>query len=151
MISEFLEKHGYILTATVLWPIITGFLNYLLHQKSPEEWVSWSERNPRLAVINKILRASGFDPVKFLEALKQFIEIYNKTSEPKKIEDLKIPNLTHTDNLGDTQQEKEASDIHTSFTVDLPEVKPNKPITKKSKAIKSVKKKKSSSKVKNKA
>jgi len=80
---SFLDKHGYFLTASIVWPVFSGIINYFFHKKSPEAWVAWSEKNPKLSVVNKILRAAGFDPVKFLEAMKQFIELYAKQIEKK--------------------------------------------------------------------
>jgi hypothetical protein len=54
-----------------LWPMVTGLLNVLFRMKSPEQWVEFAEKQPRLAGVVRLIRAAGFDPVKSMESLKQ--------------------------------------------------------------------------------
>jgi hypothetical protein len=56
-----------------IWPAITGLLNIILRTRTPEEWVERCEKQPRLAAFTRFLRASGWDPVKMVAAISEFV------------------------------------------------------------------------------
>lgn len=55
---------------SLVWGVLSGALNVLFWFKSPEEWVSFAERNPRSAAVIRLLRGWGFDPMKGLVAIR---------------------------------------------------------------------------------
>lgn len=61
------------LWAVFIWPAITGLLNIILRARTPEEWVRRCEERPRLAAFTRFLRASGWDPVKMVAAISEFV------------------------------------------------------------------------------
>ena len=56
-----------------IWPALSGLLNIILRTRTPEEWVERCERSPRLAAFTRLLRATGLDPVKMVQAIGQFV------------------------------------------------------------------------------
>lgn len=54
---------------TLAWPAFTAVANVILRTRTPEEWVERCERSPRLAALTRLLRATGLDPVKMVQAL----------------------------------------------------------------------------------
>jgi len=57
-----------------IWPAITGVLNIILRTRSPEAWVELNDRSPRRAAFTRLLRATGFDPVKMVAAVAEFVQ-----------------------------------------------------------------------------
>ena len=55
--------------AVFVWPVVSATLNVILRTRTPEEWVERCERFPRLAAVTRLLRATGLDPVKMVQAL----------------------------------------------------------------------------------
>ena len=51
------------------WPAFTAVVNVVLRTRTPEEWVARCEESPRLAAFTRLLRATGLDPVKMVQAL----------------------------------------------------------------------------------
>lgn len=56
----------------IIWPSLTAVLNIVLRTRTPEEWVERCERSPRLAAFTRLLRSTGLDPVKAVQALGEF-------------------------------------------------------------------------------
>lgn len=80
-------KDLYVLFA---WMFATAVINALLRTKTPEQWESLAESNPRYAAFARMLRSVGVDPVKLLQSLVDFIRGQSQkrlgsiaTSEPK--------------------------------------------------------------------
>lgn len=51
------------------WPAFTAVVNVVLRTRTPEAWVARCEASPRLAALTRLLRATGLDPVKMVQAL----------------------------------------------------------------------------------
>jgi hypothetical protein len=58
--------------AFLVWPLITAAINYALKRKSPEEWEKWAMARPLAAFCIDVLRASGVEPFKILQAFQRF-------------------------------------------------------------------------------
>jgi hypothetical protein len=61
------------LWAVFIWPAITGIFNVLFRTRTPEEWVERGEKYPRFAAVTRLIRAIGWDPVKMVQAIGQFV------------------------------------------------------------------------------
>ena len=55
--------------SAIAWPVLTAALNVILRTRTPEQWVERCEKYPRLAALTRLLRATGLDPVKMVQAL----------------------------------------------------------------------------------
>ncbi len=55
---------------SVIWAGTSGILNIFFWFKSPEEWISFAEKNPRAAAFMRLVRGWGFDPIKGLYAIR---------------------------------------------------------------------------------
>ena len=73
LINDLWEKHGVFFLVAV-WPVATAILNIVLRKKTAEEWVAFAEKYPRTAGIIRLLRASGLDPVKVVQATKETVK-----------------------------------------------------------------------------
>lgn len=60
---------NYILAA-FLWPAVTGIVNAFLWTKTPEEWLTIIESDPKRAAATRIMRALGWEPIKLINAIK---------------------------------------------------------------------------------
>jgi hypothetical protein len=58
--------------SAIVWPCFTAVLNIVLRTRTPEEWVERCERSPRLAAFTRLMRSTGLDPVKAVQALGEF-------------------------------------------------------------------------------
>jgi hypothetical protein len=67
------SKHGIVLMF-VVWPVVSMVLNGVLRKKTPEQWVEFANKSPRLAGILKLISATGFDPVMAIKALQQTVK-----------------------------------------------------------------------------
>lgn len=65
-----------------IWPILSGLMNIMFWFKSPEDWVAYAEKNPRMAALMRVTRAWGMDPIKGLKSLKSFVD--TKAEETRK-------------------------------------------------------------------
>lgn len=63
-----------VIVPIVCWFVFSGTLNFIFWLKSPEQWIAFAERSPRLAALVKLVRAMGLNPVFALDALRQFAE-----------------------------------------------------------------------------
>ena len=68
MTSEPHDLHWWI---ALLWPVLTAIINAGFRAKTPEEWALVCESSPRFAGFIRLLRATGLDLHKTLEALQQ--------------------------------------------------------------------------------
>ena len=57
----------------VWWPIITAVLNVVFRTRTPEQWVERCEQSPRFAALTRLIRAIGWDPVKMVQAIGEFV------------------------------------------------------------------------------
>ncbi len=55
------------------WNAVSALLNVLFWFKTPEEWIGFCERHPRLAALIRVVRTWGIDPVKGLLALRDVV------------------------------------------------------------------------------
>ena len=65
------ENHVWILAT--LWFVLTALFNVLTRFKTPEKWVEFGEKYPRIQNVIRLMRALGFDPVKAIKALGAFL------------------------------------------------------------------------------
>jgi hypothetical protein len=63
------NQHGYLLIP-VAWLAASALLNWMFRFKSAEEWVAFTEKNPKTAAMLRLIRALGVDPVKALNSAK---------------------------------------------------------------------------------
>ena len=59
--------------APLVWPAFTGLFNVVFRTRTPEEWVERGEKHPRFAAVTRLMRAVGWDPVKMVSAIGQFV------------------------------------------------------------------------------
>lgn len=103
-INDLWEKHGVFFLAAA-WPIATAILNVVLRKKTAEEWVAFAEKYPRTAGIIRLLRASGLDPVKVVQATKETVKGEAAKNKDKLPKDVK--KLTELAAEADTKDESE--------------------------------------------
>lgn len=77
LIMAWVYSHPYFMSA-IVWPLLTSIVTALFKPRTPEEY---AEMNPRLAAMLKFVAASGLDPLKAVEAAKQFVSGEAKTPE----------------------------------------------------------------------
>jgi len=71
-ILQFYDNHHAAILAT-LWFVLTLLFNLLTRFKTPEQWVEFGGKYPRLQNIIRLIRALGIDPVKAIKALGSII------------------------------------------------------------------------------
>lgn len=55
--------------AAIAWPVFTAVFNIVFRTRTPEQWVERCEKYPRFAALTRLMRATGLDPVKMVQAL----------------------------------------------------------------------------------
>jgi len=81
-ITEQWNQHGYLLIP-VAWLALSALLNWMFRFKSAEDWVAFTENNPKTAAILRLVRALGVDPVKALNSAKGLAD--TKAGESKDV------------------------------------------------------------------
>jgi uncharacterized membrane protein YkgB len=66
--------------ASSVWTIVSAIVNVCFRFKTPEEWLQFVERAPRGALVIKVTRAWGVDPLKGLKVIRD----YAAAREPKR-------------------------------------------------------------------
>lgn len=57
----------------MFWALMTAFLTALFKPRSDEEYAKLAQFSPRVAAGLKLMSAFGLDPVKAVEAIKEFV------------------------------------------------------------------------------
>jgi hypothetical protein len=73
-------KHSYWLIPLV-WMVLSAVLNVMFRKKSPEAWVEYSKKNPRMAALIRLCSSLGIDPTKALIAFKRMVD--GRAQQPK--------------------------------------------------------------------
>jgi len=73
-VGAFLVRNQGLIMGLLVWPLITAVMNVALRKKTPEQWETWALSKPVLAFVMEVMRASGIDPVKLLQAFHRFAQ-----------------------------------------------------------------------------
>jgi len=79
-VNDLWVKHSYWLIP-LAWMVLSAVLNIMFRKKSPEAWVEFGKKNPRLAALIRLCSSLGIDLSKAMLALKRFAD--GKASQPK--------------------------------------------------------------------
>jgi hypothetical protein len=79
-VQDLWSKHSYWLIP-LAWMVLSAILNKMFRKKSPEAWVEYSKKNPRMAAVIRLCSSLGIDLSKALLAFKRFVD--GKASQPK--------------------------------------------------------------------
>ena len=79
LIKFYDANHVWILAT--LWFILTAAFNVLTRFKTPEKWVEFGEKYPRIQNIIRLMRALGIDPVKAVIAFGSFLSGKSKQTQ----------------------------------------------------------------------
>jgi hypothetical protein len=85
---QFWNDHQVTITAITLW-LLSGIFNFLTRFKTPEEWVEFGERYPRIQNVIRAIRALGLDPVKLISVLGEILThraAASKSDRPKALQ-----------------------------------------------------------------
>lgn len=101
IIRDLWSNHSYLLIPLV-WMILTALLNLLFRKKSPEEWVEYAKKKPRLAALIRLCSALGLDLSKALIHVQKFVKAQDDATP-------KPPALAVVDKVLDAIVDKAAS------------------------------------------
>lgn len=88
LVNVLWEKHGAWLIP-LAWLVASLILNIAFRKRSPEEWVEYGKKNPRMAAVIRLISALGIDPAKALIAIKRLVDGQAKKTEiAKKVEEV---------------------------------------------------------------
>jgi hypothetical protein len=88
LINVLWAKHGAWLIP-LLWLVASLILNVAFRKRTPEEWVEYGKKNPRMAAVIRLISALGIDPAKALIAIKRLVDGQaQKTEIAKKVEEV---------------------------------------------------------------
>jgi hypothetical protein len=73
-VGAFLIRNQDLIMGLLVWPFITAILNVALRKKTPEQWEAWALSKPALAFVFEVMRASGVDLFKVLQAFHRFAQ-----------------------------------------------------------------------------
>ena len=73
-VGAFLVRNQGLIMGLLVWPLITAVMNVALRKKTPEQWEAWALSKPVLAFVIEVMRASGIDPFKLLQAFHRFAQ-----------------------------------------------------------------------------
>lgn len=80
-LMQFYDAHHVVILAT-LWFVLTALFNVLTRFKTPEQWVAFGEKYPRIQNIIRLMRTLGIDPVKAIIAFGAFLSGKAKATNP---------------------------------------------------------------------
>jgi hypothetical protein len=78
---QFYDAH-YLVIWAVTWLVLSALFNVLTRFKTPEQWVEFGEKHPRVQNIIRLMRALGIDPVKAIKALGAFLAGKSTSTQP---------------------------------------------------------------------
>jgi hypothetical protein len=96
---RFYNEHQELVWA-IVWLVLTMVFNIATRFKTPEQWVEFGEKYPRIQNLIRLMRAVGIDPVKAIRALGAFLSGKSqatKTDRPSILKDVepgKLPSST---------------------------------------------------------
>jgi len=64
------------------WFLLTALFNVLTRFKTPEQWVEFGEKYPRVQNLIRLMRAIGIDPVKAISAIGAFLSGKSQQTQP---------------------------------------------------------------------
>jgi hypothetical protein len=73
-------KHSYWLIP-LAWMVLSAVLNIMFRKKSPEAWIEYGEKYPRMAALIRLCSSMGIDLHKALLAFKRMVD--GKANAPK--------------------------------------------------------------------
>ena len=62
------------LWTALAWPLISAVFNVAFRFRTPEEWIAFGEKWPRVAGLIRLVRATGVEPVKMLSSLQDVVK-----------------------------------------------------------------------------
>lgn len=83
MLDKFLTQFLFVLAwvelhpvfaTLIVWPVVTGLLNFFFKPRTPEQYELIAKISPRLAALLQLIGAAGFDPVKTIATMKKLAQ-----------------------------------------------------------------------------
>jgi hypothetical protein len=78
---QFYDAHQIVIWA-VAWLLLSALFNVLTRFKTPEQWVEFGEKYPRVQNIIRLMRAVGIDPVKAIKAIGDALSGKASSTQP---------------------------------------------------------------------
>jgi hypothetical protein len=86
-LQDLWAKHSYWLIP-LAWMVLSAVLNILFRKKSPEAWIEYGKKNPRMAALIRLCSSMGIDLHKALLAFKRMVD--GKANVPKPLPALEV-------------------------------------------------------------